>query len=272
MLSKNYMAGFLTCWFILTLLSLLFVIYDLVKVTPEAGVMKVAWVLVVLYTGPIGLFFYFLTCREPMPGTHEKFVAPLWKQALGSEIHCLAGDATGIIVAAIVLYGLNLSRLLEVVIEYAAGFAFGLLIFQALFMRRIHGGNYLMALKKTFFPELLSMNLIMAGMIPVMVIWGMIQPSARNPMTLYFWAMMSLAVLVGGVLAYPINYWLVKYKLKHGMMTVRRGQEIEMKEMRHEEGHAVAVTPRQKKKALVISLSALGLGVIIAFIVDRIIA
>lgn len=31
---------------------------------------------------------------------------------------------------------------------------------------------------------------------------------------------MSLASIVGGVLAYPMNYWLVKNHLKHGCMTL----------------------------------------------------
>jgi hypothetical protein len=32
---------------------------------------------------------------------------------------------------------------------------------------------------------------------------------------------MSLAVLVGTALAYPINVWLVQVQLKHGMSTIR---------------------------------------------------
>lgn len=35
-----------------------------------------------------------------------------------------------------------------------------------------------------------------------------------------FWGVMSLATLVGGVLAYPVNVWLVARGLKHGMGTV----------------------------------------------------
>jgi len=34
-----------------------------------------------------------------------------------------------------------------------------------------------------------------------------------------FWGVMSLASLVGLVIAYPINWWLVANKLKHGMGT-----------------------------------------------------
>jgi hypothetical protein len=32
---------------------------------------------------------------------------------------------------------------------------------------------------------------------------------------------MSMALLVGFIVAYPINWWLVANHLKHGMMTVR---------------------------------------------------
>jgi hypothetical protein len=32
---------------------------------------------------------------------------------------------------------------------------------------------------------------------------------------------MSMGLLVGFITAYPMNWWLVTYHLKHGMMTVR---------------------------------------------------
>jgi hypothetical protein len=36
-----------------------------------------------------------------------------------------------------------------------------------------------------------------------------------------FWFVMSMGLLVGFIVTYPINWWLVAYHLKHGMMTVR---------------------------------------------------
>ena len=217
--------GILILWFTLTLLSFLWIVYDLITNTPEAGVMKLAWALVVIYTGPVGLFFYLTSCREPLPMTHEEFIKPLWKQALGSEIHCLAGDATGIIVAAAIIAPFKIGVGLEVVIEYLAGFLFGLFIFQALFMKNMMGGSYLKALTTSIIPEWFSMNLIMAGMIPTMVIWNHFDSIAKDPFTLNFWGKMSLATLIGGIIAYPINHWLVKNKLKHGMTTVRKDSE-----------------------------------------------
>jgi hypothetical protein len=110
---------------------------------------------------------------------------------------------------------------LDVVIEYVAGFGFGLLIFQALFMRGMLGGSYLEAVRKSFLPEWLSMNGVMAGMIPVMVVLMLADMSAMEPSSLRFWGIMSLATMVGALVAYPINVWLVRMGFKHGMSTDR---------------------------------------------------
>ena len=211
----------LVIWFAAALISVAYVAWDAFTFNPEMKVMKYGWVLVTLYTGPIGLILYILTCKEPFPGTHEEFVAPLWKQGVGSTIHCLAGDATGIIVAAAITGVLGFPMWLETVSEYAFGFAFGLLIFQALFMKDMLGGSYLGAVRKTILPEWISMNAMMAAMIPIMVILMSRDMAAMEPTTLRFWGVMSLAAIVAGLVAYPLNVWLVWAGLKHGMGTVR---------------------------------------------------
>lgn len=129
----------LVAWFALTALSAAYVAWDAFRRNPEMTVMKWGWVLVTLYTGPIGAAVYVLSCQEPRPGTHERFVAPLWKQGVGSTVHCMAGDATGIIVGAAVTMALGLRMWQDVIGEYAFGFAFGLFIFQALFTRQMFG-------------------------------------------------------------------------------------------------------------------------------------
>ncbi|MEM1076641.1 MAG: DUF4396 domain-containing protein, partial [Pseudomonadota bacterium] len=57
-----------------------------------------------LYTGPIGLFFYPLACRRPFSGGHDQYTRATWKQGINSEVHCVAGDATGIIFAATLVH------------------------------------------------------------------------------------------------------------------------------------------------------------------------
>ena len=208
-------------WFALVLASAAYVAYDAFTKNPELTVMKWGWVLVTLYIGPIGAALYVLSCKEPYPGGHERFVAPLWKQALGSTIHCVAGDATGIVVAAVITTAAGLAMWGETIVEYVAGFGFGLFVFQALFMRDMLGGSYTRALRSSFYPEWVSMNCVMAGMVVVMVILRAHLPGTTDVGNVRFWAVLSLAVFTGLVLAYPVNVWLVDKKLKHGMGTVR---------------------------------------------------
>ena len=211
----------LIVWFAAVLVSVGYVAWDAFTFNPEMKVMKFGWVLVTLYTGPIGLIFYILSCKEPLPGSHEEFIKPLWKQGVGSTVHCLAGDATGIIAAAAVTSVLGFPMWLEAVCEYAFGFAFGLLIFQALFMRDVIGGSYLGAVRLTILPEWLSMNAMMSAMIAVMVVLMSRDAAAMEPTTLRFWGVMSLASIAAAAVSYPLNVWLVWAGLKHGMGTER---------------------------------------------------
>ncbi len=212
--------GIMALWFALTALSVAFVALD-IRNTPESAVLKWGFVLLTLYTGPIGAFLYVLGCREPLSGLHERYVAIRWRQVLGSTMHCVAGDGVGIVAGAVLGSWIHLRPPAEIALEYALGFGFGWTIFQALFMRKELGGSYASALKNTFVAELVSMNFLMAGMVPVM---RLMQRHVTGPVEATepaFWFVMSMALLAGFVIAYPVNWWLVTRHLKHGMMTVR---------------------------------------------------
>ena len=198
--------------------------------------LKWGFVLLTAYTGPIGAFLYVLGCREPLPGLHEQYVAVRWRQALGSTMHCVAGDGLGILIGAVIGSELRMSPPEHLALEYVLGFGVGWTIFQALFMRDMAGGSYSRALRQTFIPEFLSMNALMAGMVPV-------------------------------------NWWLVANHLKHGMMTVRRaasgshaehtiGQKIEMQMPRPSVGAIIGMA--------VLSIAMFGIGIgISAIVVDH---
>jgi hypothetical protein len=213
-------------WFLLVLVAVVYVARDAFARLPEPGVIKWAWVLTTLYLGPVGAAFYVLADKEPRPGEHERFVAPMWKQALGSTLHCVAGDATGVIIAATVTGLLGLPMWFDMTAEYVLGFTFGLFIFQSLFMKDIMGLSYAAALRQSFIPEWVSMNAMMAGMFPVMVAIMMGRDMrAMDPREPLYWGAMSLAIGIGFVTAYPVNWWLVRKGLKHGLMTVRPEQD-----------------------------------------------
>jgi hypothetical protein len=131
------------------------------------------------------------------------------------------GDGVGILAGAVLASVLGLTGPAEAMLEYILVFAFGWAIFQALFMHDMAGGSYRRSLAATFVPELLSMNFLMAGMIPTVSTVKARIPSAADPATLAFWFVMSMGLVVGLFAAYPVNWWMAKYHLKHGMMTIR---------------------------------------------------
>lgn len=271
------LSGIILLWFILTALSVAFVAADIGS-TPESPVLKSAFILISAYTGPFGAFLYVLGCREPLPGLHARYVEARWRQVLGSTMHCVAGDGAGILAGAVIGSVLHVSVPLHVVLEYVLGFAFGWTIFQALFMRDMAGGSFSRALRSTFIPEFLSMNGLMAGMVPVMTITMTHIPRGEAPDSAAFWFLMSIALLSGAIVAYPMNWWLVAHHLKHGMMTVRRPETKE----RHDSEVSPAMKqmamsdPRHQKPSVaaivlmaILSLVILGLGITASIIFSR---
>jgi Domain of unknown function (DUF4396) len=275
--------GVMLLWFVLAAVSLVFVAVD-IRTTPESPVLKWGFLLLTAYTGVVGAFLYVLGCREPLPGLHERYVAVRWRQTLGSTMHCVAGDGVGILAGAVISSVIGLAGITEVVVEYVLGFAFGWTIFQALFMRDMAGGSYRRALTSTFVPELLSMNLLMAGMVPTVMILKTLIRSANDPTNPSFWFVMSMGLLVGFIIAYPMNWWLVANHLKHGMMTVRpagaaamahgpnpgHGEQVGMDQAAHAGppmSMATATAPQPSIPVMtVLSFLALAAGLAIAFL------
>ncbi|RDH76804.1 DUF4396 domain-containing protein [Mycolicibacterium moriokaense] len=214
--------GAMLLWWILTVPSFLFVAVDVWRTTPESPVLKWAFVILTAFTGPLGAFFYVLGCREPLAGTHEQYVAARWRQVLGSTMHCVAGDGIGIVAGAAIAAAVSLTFWPDFALEYVLGFGFGWVFFQAFAMRDMAGGSFLRSLRMTVLPELLSMNLLMTGMVLTSRFAMKQVEGSHDPARPEFWFIMSMALIVGFVCAYPINWWLVANRMKHGMLTVRK--------------------------------------------------
>lgn len=246
-------------WFALTALVVACVAYDEFKGAPEQKenslamkTMRWGWVLLTLYTGPFGFIVYWFLHRAAGRTTPEQSEPPLWEQSVESTIHCVAGDATGILIATMVASWLRPPMGEELMAEYVTGFAVGLFLFQVLCMKSTFDGSYWRAVQGTFLPETLSMNAIMAGMIPVMIILMSRNMSAMAPTSVRFWGTMSLAVVVSAVTTFPVNWWLVKRGLKHGMGGEERAR------LRH------TVSAASKLTAVVLTLAMLAGGIILA--------
>ena len=250
--------GILWAWFALTALAVAYVGYDQFKGRSDQRASSLAmttmrwgWVLVTLYTGPFGFIVYWLL-RRARAEAARAVPTSLWEESIDSTIHCVAGDATGILIAAAVGNWLRLSMGVELIAEYVAGFCVGLFLFQALCMKSAHDGSYRRAVWGTVLPETLSMNTVMAGMIPVMIILMSRDMSAMEPTSVRFWGTMSLSFVVSSVITLPVNWWLVARGLKHGTGGEERARRC----------HTASVA--SKLKAMVLTLAILAGGIFLA--------
>ncbi|MHB1681896.1 MAG: DUF4396 domain-containing protein [Bacilli bacterium] len=205
-----------TIWLVSSVICTIWLAYELRRQPAIMKMMKVAWLLITLYLGVVGLWLYVASCREPEPGTHDAFVAPMWKQAVGSVMHCVAGDALGIVAAATVTSWLSLPMAQDMVVEYIAGFLVGWLLFQTIPMMRMNGTTFTQELRSAFVAEFLSLTFMVMGMFPtmayLMTMWNVMSPADPT-----FWFVMSTSILVGSLVTYPINWWMVRRGMKHGM-------------------------------------------------------
>ena len=246
-------------WFVLTAVAVASVAYDQFRGAPQPrpdslamATMRWGWLLFTLYTGLFGFIVYWSLHRAPVPATIKQSVPSIWEQSIESTVHCVAGDATGILAAVVVASWLRPTMGVELIGEYFAGFAVGLLWFQALCMKSTFGGEYWRAVRGTFLPEMLSMNAVMAGMIPVMIIVMSHDMSAMQPTSVRFWATLSLAVMVSTVTTFPVNWWLVERGLKHGTGGEERARLRD------------GVSGTSKWAAVIVTLGMLVVGIILA--------
>ncbi len=155
----------------------------------------------------------------------------------------MAGDATGIILAATVTALLGLPMWIDLATEYAAGFIFGLLIFQALFMKDMMGGSYLGAAAR-FLPAGVAVDERHDGRdVP-----GHGGPD-DGPRHARHGAHRSSctgrpcrsASSSASSSHYPVNVWLVANGLKHGMGSTQPAEPTDVNEpttIAHQEGVA----------------------------------
>ncbi|MEO6908232.1 MAG: DUF4396 domain-containing protein [Abditibacteriaceae bacterium] len=219
--------AFVLSWYGFGILAAAWTSYDLLIVNRHvASVLKAVWPIIIVFFSVIGLIAYIVSCRPSNIGAtdekdaeevHKEFVSDKWKKVLGSVMHCVGGDGLGIVTAMVITRWLGLPFWTEFWIEYAAGFAFGWFIFQYWAMRSM-GNNPLESLLKGGRAEFFSMMTLMLGMgLVSRYVTPAVVGHPPTAETAAFWGFAAFGLLVGTIFTYPMNWWLVSIKWKHGM-------------------------------------------------------
>lgn len=182
------------------------------------AVMNLAWPLTGLYMGPLGLWAYWRMARHPHHGADK----PYWQKVFVSATHCGAGCALGDMVSETLLFYTSfviLGSLLYTAftVDFVFAYLFGI-VFQYVAivpMRKLGPWRGLVEAVKA---DTLSLVAFQVGMYAWMALTQTVLFHPRLEVSdPRFWFMMQLAMVLGFITTYPMNWWLVRRGIKHGM-------------------------------------------------------
>lgn len=195
-------------WGLTSFFSVLYVLFDLKIHNNELGsLMKVVWILTVLYSSVRGLSIYFFAGRKQIK------TDSLARKAFRSVSHCYsgygAGEIIGVIIVTVLLSIQNnwVISLVTFILAFAIGFAFtmGPLIQE--------GESFGQALKDTLYSETASITVMELVAISVDILFSR-QATVTDPL---FWNSLLISLTIGLIAAYPVNIFLIKKGIKEGM-------------------------------------------------------
>lgn len=183
-------------------------------------IMNIVWPVSALYAGPLALFAYWKIGRHIPNGKKPK--KPFWQQVGVSTTHCGSGCTLGDLVAewGLVIFPITLfSRdvFTAWTVDYIMALIFGIAFqyFSIKPMRKLSPAKTLKEAAKADVLSLTSWQIGMYGWMAI-VMFVIFDPTLEKTDPV-FWFMMQIAMLIGFVTAYPINWMLVKSGIKKAM-------------------------------------------------------
>lgn len=222
---------------IVGILQFLIILLDIFK-NPQRQmmIMNIVWPLTGLYFPILGLIAYYRLGKEKeidhMSHQHDHHHdtmhhhehhsnKPFWKSVVVSTTHCSAGCSFGDLIGAPVVFftGLlffNNQMVTEFIIEFILAYIFGLM-FQYFHMeiKHDHPGRDLVDAIKADTLSLIAFEIGMFGFMIIMHLF--VSPTYMQPNHVEYWFLMQIAMLIGFMTSYPINWYLVKKGIKHAM-------------------------------------------------------
>lgn len=222
------------CSLILAGICFAIVIFDILVLGNKQHMMIMNFVypITMLYSGPIGLWFYYTIGRK---STHKAVMEaknkgekppnkkkPFWQSVCVGVLHCGSGCTLGDIIAEttlifvpVVIFGHEVFG--AWMVDYILALIIGIL-FQYYSIKPMKGLSVKEGLKQAIKADTLSLTCWQIGMYGWMAIaiWLIFDHKLHASKPL-FWFMMQIAMFFGFMTAFPINWWLIKKGIKEEM-------------------------------------------------------
>ena len=212
----------IVAWLLLVGISMILMFLDMTLGTPQTLGTFLIWELVVIFLGPVGLFVYWITWRQPLRSPDQISEISDYKLALGSTVWAVAANLLGGILVIWFLLSYpdiyTQSILLQIGFSMLIPLVTGLLVFYLVRVLSTLGSKYRINLRRPLFTEILSTCLVLAGAYPVVIIlivkWlDFLYPFGWDLSTPLLWIIFSLGAVAGSLLAFPAHYWLIRSRI-----------------------------------------------------------
>lgn len=195
-------------------------------------VMNFVYPITALYAGPLALWVYYTIGRKSTKKTMEKKESqrnddeekqkPFWQSVVVGALHCGSGCTLGDLIAEsflffipLTLFGMKLYGAWA--IDYVLAFSIGI-AFQYYAIKPMRDISVKEGIKAALKADTLSLTSWQIGMYGWMAIATfLIFGHELKANTTIFWFMMQIAMMFGFLTAYPMNWFLIKNKIKEKM-------------------------------------------------------
>jgi len=157
--------------------------------------------------------------REPLQGrsagrtAHSPAPTSVWI-AFTATLHCLAGCAIGEVLGMVIGTALGLDNVTTIVLAVALAFFFGYLLTMRPLLRS--GMPRRTAVKLALAADTASITLM--EIVDNAIMWVIPGAMDAGLDTLLFWGSLAFALVVAGLAAWPVNYWLIARGRGHAVV------------------------------------------------------
>ncbi|UPV76694.1 DUF4396 domain-containing protein (plasmid) [Halorussus limi] len=203
---------FLATWIAFVVASEAVLVWDLWTNNNEMkSLMKLVWVLTVLYSGPLGLAIYWYSGRQQI--AHDSF----WRKGFRSVAHCYSGCGAGEVTGIVLTVGiLALANFYVIAITFGFAYLFGYALTVGPLVQE--GETWRQAIKDALYSETASITVMEIVAISV-DIWLAGEATMGDVL---FWSSLFFSLSLGLIAAYPVNLVLIYYSVKEGMMNPKK--------------------------------------------------
>lgn len=194
-------------WGAVTATCVLILLRDFKERNPEiAGLMKFVWIFTVAYSGPLGLWMYWVTGRKQINRDS------MWRRGGRSVAHCYSGCGMGEIAGIFITVGLlSLSNWWVAGVTFTLAYVAGYALTVGPLMQE--GVGFKQAMLDAFYAETASI----AVMEIVAISTDLFLAGDATMSDALFWSALIVSLTAGLAAAYPVNVLLIRFGVKEGM-------------------------------------------------------